>query len=122
MTRGIETDRPKQLEGAVIAEDYFKTLEADPAVGWLFNTEDDKRGAGSVCYQPRVRQTDDDPANSIVALNRAIAVGRIHDLVAQLGSAHRWRGRVYRRNPSLDVVFGQLLAPSAESSSSCRPH
>jgi putative ABC transport system permease protein len=46
--RLLGNDRPEQLEGAAIAEDYFKTLDVKPVVGRLFTAEEDRPGAGSV--------------------------------------------------------------------------
>src|SRR5258708_5695904 len=46
--RLLGTDRPEQLEGAAIADDYFTTLGIQPFKGRIFNAEDNKPGSGSV--------------------------------------------------------------------------
>ena len=46
--RLLGTDRPEQLEGAAVADDYFSTLGVNALRGRIFTPEDNKPGAGSV--------------------------------------------------------------------------
>lgn len=46
--RLLGTERPEQLDGAAVAEDYFPTIGISPARGRLFDAQDDRPGAGSV--------------------------------------------------------------------------
>ncbi len=46
--RLLGTDRPEQIEGAAIADDYFTTLGVSPFRGRIFNADDNKPGTGSV--------------------------------------------------------------------------
>jgi putative ABC transport system permease protein len=69
----LGTDRPEQLEGAALAEDYFKTLGVNPAAGRLYLYVRDKPGAGSVAIiSYEFRQSHNGGQASILGQNRRL--------------------------------------------------
>lgn len=79
--RLLGSDRPEQLEGAAVAENYFKTLDVNPVVGRLFTAEEDKPGSGSVALiSYEFWQSHFGGQNSVIGQNVRLN-NRIYELI-----------------------------------------